>query len=337
LGRETLKLATFNLLNLRMPGEDIYNRPGYTPEQFAKKVAWIGAILDRIAADVVIFQEVFSEQALLLACQASRRFSQHAVVGAPHAKPGNELPRLGFASVLPLLAGPDSFEMIPPDLQVPLPDSANAGIPGGVHGRFSRPVLGLTVNLAAQDEPQRPMRLLGVHLKSRRPELLEGEDGDNPADELRGDLRSLIMRGAEAAGVRRLVIEATRANRQPLAVLGDFNDALQAVSTEIITGSAPRYDKQKRDTVLYSAHGMQGYRGFTRDVAYSHVHQADPQIIDHVLLSEEFMRDSRFGIGEVVKVDYYNDHLNDRDPLTSDHAVVVASLRLYPQADRDAT
>jgi endonuclease/exonuclease/phosphatase family metal-dependent hydrolase len=187
----------------------------------------------------------------------------------------------------------------------------------------------LKVNLRDHDETPLPMHIIGLHLKSRRPELLEGEDADDPRDELRGELRALMMRGAEAAAVRALVVDITQASRWPTVVMGDFNDALQAVTTELVAGPAPSHDRSKRDTMLVSAHGLQGHRGFRRDVAYSHVHQSDPQILDHILLSEEFHRDSRYAIGEVVKVDYYNDHLNDRDPLTSDHAVVAASIRLY--------
>jgi hypothetical protein len=112
--RESLKLATFNLLNLRLPGEQIYSRPGYSEAQFSTKIQWIAQQLDRIAPDVVIFQEVFSEQALRMACERSRRFAQHAVVGAPFALPGNELPRVGFASLLPLIGAPESITDLAP-------------------------------------------------------------------------------------------------------------------------------------------------------------------------------------------------------------------------------
>jgi endonuclease/exonuclease/phosphatase family metal-dependent hydrolase len=334
--RESLKLATFNLLNLRLPGESIYGRPGYTDTQFSTKIQWIAQQLDRIAPDVVIFQEVFSEQALQLACGRSRRFSQGAKVGAPFAVAGNELPRVGFASLIPLIGEPESITDIAPDLRVMLPGSADGKQAGSWHEKFSRPVLRLTLNLNggtprtdAESQEAFPMGIIGLHLKSRRPELLDSEDGDLASDELRGELRALMIRGAEAASVRQMVVDSTNKNRVPMAVLGDFNDALQSVTTELIAGSAPLHEKEKRDTVLFSAHGLQGSRGMRRDVAYSHVHQADPQVIDHILLSEEFSRESRFSIGEVVKVDYYNDHLNDRDPLTSDHAVVAATMRLY--------
>ena len=66
-----------------------------------------------------------------------------------------------------------------------------------------------------------------------------------------------------------------------------------------------------------------------KDVAYSHIHQGYPEVLDQILVSEEFIAGSRHSLGDVRRVDYFNDHLHEgRDRSRSDHGFVRALLRL---------
>ena len=66
-----------------------------------------------------------------------------------------------------------------------------------------------------------------------------------------------------------------------------------------------------------------------KDVAYSHIHQGAPAVLDQVLVSEEFDPRSRHAVGDVRRVDYFNDHLHEgRDRSRSDHGFVRALLRM---------
>ena len=66
-----------------------------------------------------------------------------------------------------------------------------------------------------------------------------------------------------------------------------------------------------------------------RDVAYSHVHQGWPELLDQIWVSEEFVATSRFAIGDVKRVEVFNDHLHEsRERWRSDHGCVRALLRL---------
>jgi hypothetical protein len=66
-----------------------------------------------------------------------------------------------------------------------------------------------------------------------------------------------------------------------------------------------------------------------RDVAYSHVHQGYPEVLDQIFVSEELLARSRFSIGDVRRVDYFNDHLQEgRDRSRSDHGFVRAVFRI---------
>ena len=64
-------------------------------------------------------------------------------------------------------------------------------------------------------------------------------------------------------------------------------------------------------------------------MAYSHIHQGFPEVLDQILVSEEFTAVSRRSLGEVLRVDAFNDHLHEgRDRTRSDHGFVRALLRL---------
>jgi hypothetical protein len=88
------------------------------------------------------------------------------------------------------------------------------------------------------------------------------------------------------------------------------------------------FDRAARDIALWHAYDVQTGAALRRDVAYSHVFQGHPEVLDQIWVSEEFVAGSRFALGEVRKVDYFNDHLNDRrDRARSDHGFVRAALR----------
>jgi hypothetical protein len=63
--RRDLAVASFNLLNLQVPGRPTY--PGREPPSeaaFAAKVAWTAGMIRRLDADAVSFQELWSREAL---------------------------------------------------------------------------------------------------------------------------------------------------------------------------------------------------------------------------------------------------------------------------------
>ena len=54
--------------------------------------------------------------------------------------------------------------------------------------------------------------------------------------------------------------------------------------------------------------------------------------LDQIWVSEELLAASRFSLGEVLRVEHFNDHLHEgRDRTRSDHGFVRAVLKLYPQ------
>jgi len=217
---------------------------------------------------------------------------------------------------------------------VRLPAAPEIGLPEMLHDRFSRPVLGITVDLATGTRRKPlPARVYVVHLKSRRPNRASipggsGEDMDDPVIEARAHMRSLLMRTAEAGGLRALVLRDLHRERMPVIVMGDFNDHAKAATTNLVAGRMAPKNLARRDIQLYHAAALQAPNILTHRIGYTKFHLGEPDSIDHILLSEEFLREGRHAIAEVERVDYFNDHLSEHGRLASDHGAIRASLRL---------
>jgi endonuclease/exonuclease/phosphatase family metal-dependent hydrolase len=335
----TLRIATINCLNLALAGRRTYEGfAPYTPDEYIAKTQWLATLLDRLAADFVLVQEVFHEQALSDVVRQTASRGRACGFAVPLADENNTKPRLGLIWRQPWQPRIESIIDLPAGCAVPVPES-------GEHAQFSRPLLRATVGLPNGTA----LTLLNVHLKSRRPEYADGENRDDPHAEARAQLRSLIIRGAEAAAVRKLVVEATRRSRAPLIVAGDFNDAPGAVTTQIVADTSWKSeDRPQRDCMLFDALDVvrRPTPGCGRDVAYTILHGGEPERIDHVLVSEEFVPQSKHAIGHVAAVEILADHLVERrraapqgaDPngtdlsrIFPDHAAVCASIVLDGQ------
>jgi hypothetical protein len=326
------RLASFNLLNLHLPRHPFYGHEGYSGSAYHRKIGWTARLLDRLAADLIGVQEVFAEQALIECVARSRTLRDARVVAAPRAGEGNTLPRVGLISRLPLAAELESIERMPGSASVMLPGAPEIGLDDQAQTLFSRPVLRTSVALG--EGGRGPVaRVYVVHLKSRRPKRLEapdgtGEDLDDPVIEGRAHLRTLLIRAAEAAALRQLLLEDLIGPDTPVIVMGDFNDHAQAMTTEMITGRHLARRRARRDHQLWHAAALTTEPGGPGRYGYTKIHDGEPGSIDHVLLSEEFLRGGKHAIGEVTGVDYFNDHLNDRDALQSDHGAIRVTLRL---------
>ena len=315
-------LATFNLLNLADVGFQYYpNADPYTAQEYAAKIAWTAAQLDALRADVVLCQEVFSLKALQ-DCVAASPWMRGSTVLAPHTdvvnERGEKLPRLGIISRLPIKEWFSHTEL-PAMAQITLPD-------GTQHTHFSRPVLEAVVNVNGQ-----ALRVMTVHLKSKRPDWAEHADENNPHEFTKAQLQSLLKRAAEAAGVRELLITQLWHTEEPVVIMGDFNDTRWKAR-----------ERSARDAMLYDAWDVSAHHDLSRngpmrrDVSYTHIHEGVAEVIDQCLVSEEFATFSRHQIGYVQRVDIFNDHLNQRlrgvpgsKTAMSDHGQIAVQLNFF--------
>lgn len=320
----TLQVANLNVLNFALPGQAFYpNERPYEETEYTRKCAWLGEQLRRLNADIACFEELWHEVALREAIAASGLHYAHVLV--PGAETGaSGTPRVELATRL---------EVVAHESLIDFPTGMALGVPElGEYARFERPVL--HARLATRKGTE--LQVLVAHLKSKRPKFLVDaagnplEDRDDPRIVARATLRSLIMRGAEAAALRSKVAEILRNTHTPLLVVGDLNDRPESVTSQLIAATSEvAFDRSARDTALWHAPDVQTGLALRRDVGYSHIHQGSPEVLDQIWVSEEFVAGSRFALGDVRRVDYFNDHLNEgRDRVRSDHGFVRALLRL---------
>ncbi|MBF2046735.1 MAG: endonuclease/exonuclease/phosphatase family protein [Leptolyngbya sp. IPPAS B-1204] len=326
MSRRTIRIGTFNLLNLALPNRVFYHHEYYSPEVYAKKIRWIGGQLDRIRPDLIGFQEVFHHEALQQALQQSDSCRDFHLVAI---SPTGDTPAVALASRFPILYH-RYIQDFPISAQL---DIQGAAIP---LTHFSRPVLSVQVQLSDTIE----CTVFVVHLKSKRAIIPDHVDRQDPIEQAKGQVRSLMLRAAESIALRVLLMQVLQNRNYPVIVLGDMNDGGAAVTSQIISGEVPHRkldSKRKRelwDILLYHVKDIQARQSYG-DFYYTHIHNGHYESLDHIMVSQEFVVQNPDRIGRVVYVSVFNDHLIDETLTTeeipnwqSDHGQVVASIEL---------
>lgn len=338
------RVASFNVENLVGAGIRYYDRYKDTPETYGAKANWIASTLTRAKADIVGIQEVWLETALHDVAKRSAFFARQDVhIAAPGAGADNlnghlaKRPRVGMISRFPIreLQSVDAFPASV-DLTVPL-RMDNGGITSVDVGiaQFQRPVLRAVVDVEGLE-----LVVYVAHLKSKGPLIAEGEDGDDPFAASLGQARATIVRAAEAAALRHLILADLHHTKKPTVVLGDLNDTPDSASTQTVRGPTPHKDMnhaEKRalwDVVLYSTFRIALERSAT---LHTHIYDGERDILDHILVSEEFFTRNPARLAQVARHEVINDHLreNERDapvPGCSDHGVPIAEIQLLTDA-----
>lgn len=316
--QQEVRFATFNVRNLAQPGMRFYeNVPPYNKELYEAKTDWIARMIDQIDADVIAFQEIFSQAALKYALSKTRRFrdAHHAGFDPDPHRRIKMTPNVALASLLPFAGEPVSHLDLPSGLEATLPTNAR------LVNQFSRPVLEVPLRLPNGQVIQ----VLTVHLKSKMPDLVIGADKGNLHDFGVGALRALIRRGTDALGLRLLVTDLRRERGLPMIVMGDFNDIITASSTQIVTGEG--YTGLNADFYkLHDCAEIQRLGNALRDVSFTDVYNHNFFTIDHILVTQEFSAAAGFSAGEVLEVLYFNDHVALDQHHTTDHGIVMARI-----------
>ncbi|WP_424944776.1 endonuclease/exonuclease/phosphatase family protein [Aliiroseovarius crassostreae] len=269
-------ISSFNVKNLIGPDQEYYQFMSYTPEEYAWKRDWMADQMLSLDADVIGFQEVFEEDALLdVIKEANRRAAELNAATIPdrskryHRKaifrklevepwntdhiafapnlndgaPGERRPGLAVLSRFGFVGAPEVVQQLDTPLVIPFAGD------GGAYRltRLSRPILKVRLPVGEGDNRQ-VITLFNCHLKSKLGEFLRPDGAEfapeedltayDPVARALGSARAAMRRMAEAWVLRRLVVAEINAGN-PVVVLGDFNDGEHAVSSEIISGEAP--------------------------------------------------------------------------------------------------
>ncbi len=301
----TLRIATHNLLDFFEPDAEM--PPGW----LAAKLAFVAAGLRRANADVVALQEVGSEALV-------RRLVESEVpeLGYTHVAfaPGDRRGiRCAILSRLPVL---ETHVHAAASLRFPRFVESDPE-PFGERIPLRRPLVHVRV-----DSSLGPVDVVTLHFKSKLGRHMQDASGQDVLDaSARGyaeaQLRSLVLRSAEALFVRGLVDGLLTEGHDKLAVLGDYNDTLDSLPVQIVRGTGRDLDPA---LVLEPAAAR-----VPEDRRFTARHGSTPQIIDHVLLSPALA--ARLHTCEI-----FNEELRDHGPYDpeappatdSDHALVLA-------------
>jgi hypothetical protein len=388
-------LGTFNVKNLIGADQEYYKWERYTQEEHAWKQDWLSDQLLSMDADIVGFQEIFEDDALAaIVAMTNTKGEELNEVAIPDPKkrysrkmifrrlkytsypegglaflpnihdtgePGNRRPGLAILSRHPFIEPPVAIQDISDDPIEMRFDQLGGGDAGSYRlTNVSRPIVRARI-----DVDGRAITVFNCHLKSKLGEFegsFEGAPEKNlldydPVGRAIGEARSLIRRAAEAAALRRLVVDELKTGA-PVVVMGDLNDSENAVSSAIIAGERPfknyawlrrhdatkpnqRYTDEENDQIqtairrsrLLSAEKM-FIRQSLRDMIYTSAFGGVYESIDQILLSHHFQPDAE---GQEFALEYlqcFNDHLTDGgfeeapyNKLASDHGQLVATIR----------
>ena len=179
-----LSFATFNLLNLQVPGGLTYgNAPPYPDTEegraaYARKIAWTGDMIRLLDAEVIGFQELWAAEALAEAFEAAGMAGDYDLVARDAPGPGRPQVALavrrsrdGESQLVPgagwVAEFPESFaldglrEMQGAEEEITVTIDA-----------FSRPVLRAAIRPEGRSPTPPEVALFVAHLKSKGPARL---------------------------------------------------------------------------------------------------------------------------------------------------------------------
>lgn len=360
--RRDLSFATFNLLNLQVPGGRTYGMLPPFPDTaegraaYDLKIEWTARMLRDLDAEVIGFQEVWARRALEEAFEAADLAGDYDLVARD--APGVGRPQVALAvrrgegGASQLLPGADWVPDFPETFRLDglrEMQGAEEEITVTIDA-FSRPVLRARI----QPEGTRPrppeVAVFVAHLKSKGPARLSPQD---PPEALVKHRRvvtaaaSHIRRVMEAGALRVMLDEAMGGADDealsPTVVMGDLNDDSLSVTTEMITDQ-PGYRLIEKsdagsqsDRGLYSVERLQQYRSL-RHVYYTYIFRDKRESLDHILVSEEFYDHSRKRRWSFREMEVWNDHLNREDLKArgaTDHGVVRAAFDWNPMPEME--
>ena len=359
-----LSFATFNLLNLQVPGGLTYSNAPRFPDDadgrraYEEKIRWTGEHIRLLDAEVIAFQELWAREALEAAFAAAGLADDYDLVARD--APGIGRPQVALAvrkdrnGASQLMPGADWIENFPKDFhfdKLRETDGAEEEITVTINA-FSRPVLHAVIQ-AEGTRPKPPaVSVYAAHLKSKGPARLSFANPRPVAlreyPEITKSAVAHIRRVMEAGALRAMLDGVMKSEDDraisPVVLLGDLNDDTLSVTNELISDQ-PTYrviEKSRAgltsDKGLYSVERLQQFRSM-RHVYYTHIFQHKRESLDHILVSEEFYDHSRKRHWSFREMEIYTDHLNREsfeEEGASDHGLVRAYFDWNPMPEEIA-
>jgi endonuclease/exonuclease/phosphatase family metal-dependent hydrolase len=323
-----LRIATFNLENLD-------DRPGETPT-LQERMAVMRPQLERLKADILCLQEVNGQEQQgqprrLLALQQLLAGSSYAnyhqvsttTQGGVDVYDERNLVILSRFEILEHQQYKHDYALAPLYRKVtstPAEDEAK-------RVTWERPLLYARINLGLA----RPLHVINLHLKSKRPSNVEGQKIDaytwrSASGWAEGFFLSAMRRVGQALEARILIDQLFDADEQALIVAcGDLNADSDEVPVEALRGDV----ENTGNATLATRVMVPCERTIAEPARFSLLHQGTPRMIDHLLVSRGLLA---FYAGSEIHNEILHDEsvafATDIKYPESDHAPVIAEFHL---------
>jgi hypothetical protein len=362
-----ITFGTFNLYNLQRPDWPMYAQSRlYTQDEYDLKLDFIVRTILRLDSDVIAFQEAWSPESLGDVFADPRLSGQYELafikdggwdgiaVAAAVRQPWRILsvqrhkafpPEMKLKkrkrTMAAIRANPPAADREVDADQDPefVPSHEDEGIEVAI-SEFSRSPLQVTIGHSRARNPSvPPIHVFCTHLKSKLSTPLDNEEyrdaAIRPHREALGGALSTIRRTAEAAALRIILNKTMTGNDEPVVVLGDINDGQFSNTVSVLSGQPSFRVIQSSTAGRRSDHGL--YSGVTlqqlrslADVYYTHEFKNVREVIDHVLVSEQFYDYSDKRHWSFRDMQFLNDHIDQVERHTTDHGLVRATFVWKP-------
>lgn len=325
--QQEIRLASFNVRNLVLPEMVYYDElPAYTYHEYQAKTTWIADCIDKSKADIIGFQEIFSKEALQDVMSKTQFYRDATLICFDQNEPPSVLkPQVALISRLPLADIPVSHVIFPENFHINLP------VTNTIINQFSRPVLEAPIQLPNNSI----LNIYVVHLKSKRPDYVNPADKADPYQYGLASLRSLIRRAGDALGIRTLITRFRKNKALPVAILGDFNDLSQSVTTGIVTGEEHESEHPLPPSLkLYDCFDIQTEPVTPMVPIARFIEEDGTHRIDHIFVSEEFTKATKYSEGRVRTMLYQQNGNNPNRIESSDHHLALVTIALCENNNR---
>ncbi|MEO1562308.1 MAG: alpha-1,4 polygalactosaminidase [Pseudomonadota bacterium] len=391
-------IASFNVKNLIGPDQEYYPYESYTPEEYAWKEDWMADQLLTMNADIVCFQEIFERSPLWQIVEETNRrgaelnadvipdkskryhrkaifqklrydtYGEGSLFFAPNAndsgQPGRRRPGLAVLSRTGFVEEPKVTQVLDEPLTISFSNFDGSDAGSYTITKISRPLVCARIPLG-----DRVVSVFNCHLKSKLGEFPRPSGASfapeanlldyDPYGRAVGSIRSSVRRMAEAAVLRKLILEELQAGF-PVMSLGDYNDGEHSTSSSVISGERPfrnyawmrrhdaehrsdRYTDEEDAQIRQSIEAVQMVsaeklfvRKSLKDVVYTSAFGGVHESIDQILMSRHFHPEDPDALGEMEYFSTLNDHITDGshpeapyNKLASDHGQIIAHMRLF--------
>ncbi|NTU37945.1 endonuclease/exonuclease/phosphatase family protein [Vibrio diabolicus] len=309
-----ITFVTANLFNFVAPPDAYYDFENiYSLEQWQDKLAWTQRQVEKLEGDVIGLQEVFSIEKTQ-AFFSTIGYPYFATVDTPHVEDEYiySSPVVAIASRFPI----EKVQAVEFDLATLEPFGVNIAPEFSrkpIYAQVIHPVLG-------------HIAVYVTHLKSQRP-----ADSEQPetSSTIIGRWLSTQQRGWEAAMLRVAMQKRYRKEPMPTVLMGDMNQPITptSVNSALVSNAGDSVTElQLKDGWSLQSDALKDERPAT------HYHFSTGNVLDYILLSQEFDTLSDISVAEVVDYQVSNQHLinpiYDRDKNASDHAFVALTAEV---------